>query len=194
LNVLPAELIESGYSNTFVDSLLAETDIQKNQIIALTRVNQTIKADNLQAVQVINTLEQKVYEFKDENVALSFRTDSINKNGLFGYEINQDLSIREYSKRKWLLGREHQMMDISSNSKFSTINKVNKLTIEKKEDPFDVSVTSKALYLPKTGTYGVGGQLKIRYKNLSASGSNLYFPATNKFVPVVGLEYRLLKF
>jgi hypothetical protein len=193
-SLLPSNLINEGYSNAFVDSLIAETDIQKDEIKALTKINQTIHQDNLKAVQVISTLQEKVYSYTDDNVQLSFKTDSVNVNGLFGYAINQDLAIREYTKKKWLLGKQREMMDITSTSKFSTINKVNKISFEKKEDNFDITATSKALFLPKTGGYAVGGQLRIRYKNLSATGSNLFFPATNKFVPVIGLEYRLLKF
>jgi hypothetical protein len=193
-NLLPSNLIESGYSSEFVDSLIAETDIQRSEIKALTHINQTIKQDNLQAVVVINQLKEKVYEYRDSNVSLSFKTDSINVNGLFGYQINQDLAIREYSRRKWLLGKQREMMDITSTSKFSTINKVNKISFEKYEDPFDITVTSKFTYLPKSGNAGYGGQLKVSYKNLSASYSNLYFPNSNKFVPIFSAEYKLLKF
>jgi hypothetical protein len=195
-NVLPAGLIDEDatFTNEFVDSLLSETDIQRKQIIALTRVNQTIEAKNLEAVEIIGQLNEKSYEYKDANLSLSFKHDTLSNKSHFGYVFNQNLDIREYNKRKWILGKEHKMMDISSNTKFSTINGVNKLTFEKKEDNFDITATSKALFLPKSGGYAVGGQLKIRYKNLSATGSNLYFPAKNKFVPVVGLEYRLLKF
>lgn len=192
-NVLPANLIDQGYSNEFVDSLLSETDIQKKEIIALTRLNQSFEADNLKAVKVISTLREKVWEYKDTNLSMSFKTDSID-NGEFGYSFNQDLDIREYSKRKWFLGKEHQMMDISSTSKFSTINKVNKLTIEKKQDPFDVTASGKALYIPKSGRYGLGSQLRIRYKDLTLTSSNLYFPNNNKWINVYGAEYRILKF
>ena len=68
-NVLPYKMLETGegYDAAFVDSLIYQTDIQKKEIVSLTRINQTIVGKNMQAVAVIDSLNKRSFEYIDNN-------------------------------------------------------------------------------------------------------------------------------
>ena len=196
-NLLPQNLMiaEQGYDVAFVDSLIINTEILKKEIVSLTQIKQTVEAKNLHATVVIDSLKKMKYEFQDSNIYLSYEPaiDST-KTGLFAYRYNQDLNIIQYNRKKWFLGADHNYMDISTNDKNATINGVRKLSILQEPKTFGVTLTAKSVLLPQTGSYGAGLQLRVRYKKVTATGSNLYFPATAKFIPVIGLEFDLLNY
>lgn len=193
-NVLPKNLIESEglYDASFVDSLIAQTDIQKKEIISLTQINQSIIGKNLVAKVIIDSMKNKMFEYSDKNIYVSYTPDSTV--GKFNYRYNQKLNIVQYNRKKWLLGQDHQFMDISSDDVNSTINGVRRLSVLSRPKSFGITLTAKSIYLPQTGDIGVGAQLRVRYKRMSAAGSNLYFPAVSKWIPVIGAEYDLLNY
>jgi hypothetical protein len=197
-NILPKNLMmnsRTGYDTAFVDSLLSVTDILKKEVMSLTKINQSISAKNLQASSVIDSLNRKKFEYNDKNLYLSYTpTSDSTKAGVFDYRFNQDLSFIQYNRKKWFLGADHIYMDISSNSPYSTVNGVKKYTVPSSADDFGIKATVKTILLPQTNTVGSGIQLRFRYKKLTATGSNMYFPATKKWVPVIGLEYDLLNY
>jgi hypothetical protein len=188
-------LAETGYDVAYVDSLISVTDIQKKQIISLMSINQTIQAEKLQAVQVIDKYKKRIYEYQDSNLYVSYTPDIDSaKAGMFGYKFNQDLNIISYNKKKWLLGRDRYLMDISSTSKYSTINSVKKLTIPLPEKSFNIRLTAKSVYMPVNGNYGVGASIKLKVDKVSVTGSQLYFPRSQKWIPVPGVEFDLLNY
>jgi hypothetical protein len=195
-NVLPRNLITSdtGYDKGFVDSLLAETGIQRKEIISLMKVNQTITGRNLQAVAVIDSLYKK-FEYSDNNLYVSYTpTSDSTKAGVFNYKYNQDLKFAQFNRKKWFLGDDHIYTDISTNDTNSTINGVSKLSVLQPVKDFGIKVTAKSILLPQSGHIGVGGQLRVRYKRVTATGSNLYFPEAKKWLPVFGVEYDFLSY
>jgi hypothetical protein len=196
-NILPYNLIdvEDAYSKAFVDSLIAQTDIQKKEIVSLMKVNQTITGKNLQAVAVIDSMNRKKYTFKDNNLFVTYTPDLDSlKAGRFDYSYNQDVNFIQYSRKKWLFGAEHNYIDISSTDPYSTINGVRKLSVQQPDKDFGIKVTARTVYLPQSGNIGVGGQLRVRYKRITATGSILYFPQVQKWIPVARLEYDLLNY
>jgi hypothetical protein len=196
-NLLPQNLMiaEQGYDVAFVDSLIANTDILKKEITSLMQVKQTIEAKNLHANVVIDSMKRRKYEYSDHNLYVSYTPDlDTAKTGQFAYKYNQDLNFIQYNRKKWFLGADHNYMDISTNDKNSTINGVRKLSILQPPKTFGVTLTAKSVYLPQSGSIGMGAQLRVRYKKLTATGSNLYFPTSSKFIPVLGLEYDLLNY
>jgi hypothetical protein len=196
-NVLPRNLLLSGegYDVAYVDSLLAVTDIQKKQITSLATINQTVHAKNLQAVIAIDNLSRKKYEYQDSNLYVSYTPDvDTAKVGLFGYRFNQDLNIISYNSKKWLLGKDRYLIDISSTSKYSTINSVKKLTVPLPENSFNLKLSAKTVYLPVDGNYGVGASVRLKVDRLAVTGSHLYFPRAQKWIPVVGVEFDMLNY
>jgi len=196
-NVLPKNLINSveGTDKAFIDSLLEQTDIQKKEILSLTKINQTIQGKNLQAVAVIDSLNNRVFEYSDKNFYVSYTpTPDSTKAGKFNYRYNQDLNLIQYNRKKWFLGENRNYLDISSNDPNGTINGVRKLSVLSEPKDFGVKLTGRTVFLPQSGHIGVGAQLRVRYKKVTATGSNLYFPIIQKWVPVVGLEYDILNY
>jgi hypothetical protein len=196
-NVLPKNLMVSGegHDKAFVDSLIAQTDIQKKEIISLTQINQTITGKNLQATAVIDSLSRRKFEFKDSNLYLSYTPDSdASIAGKFDYRYNQDLNLIEFNRKKWIFGADHNYLDISSNDKKGTINGVKTLSVLRQENAFNAKLTAKSVFMPVSGNVAFGAQVRLRYKRLTATGSHLYFPTMQKWVPVAGLEYDLLNY
>lgn len=196
-NLLPQNLMiaEQGYDVAFVDSLIVNTEILKKEIVSLTQIKQTVEAKNLHANVVIDSMRRKKYEFQDSNIYVSYEPSiDSSKTGLFAYRYNQDLNVIQYNRKKWFLGQDHNYMDISTNDKNATINGVRKLSILQEPKKFGVTLTAKTVLLPQTGSYGAGLQLRIRYKKITATGSNLYFPTVEKFIPTIGLEFDVLNY
>ena len=196
-NVLPYNLIDlqDSSANAFVDSLIAQTDIQKKEIVSLMKINQTIAGKNLQAVAVIDSLNRKKYTFSDNHLFVSYTPDVDSlKAGKFDYRYNQDLNIIQYNRKKWLFGADHNYLDISNNDKYATINGVRKLSFLTKPNDLSIKLSAKTILLPQSGDIGAGVQLRVRYKRVSATGSNFYFPHVKKWIPVVGLEFELLTY
>ena len=194
-NVLPKNLMVSGegHDKAFVDSLIAQTDIQKKEITSLTQINQTISGKNLRAVATIDSLNKKRFEFEDSNLYVSYTPDG-DSPGLFDYKYNQKLNIIAFNRKKWLLGADRNYLDISSNDIKGTINGVKTLSVLREDKPFNAKLTAKAVFMPVSGDVAFGPQIKVRYKRLTATGSQLYFPSLQKWVPVAGLEYDLLNY
>jgi hypothetical protein len=197
-NLLPKNLVQSEglYDAKFVDSLIAQTDIQKKEITSLTQINQTIIGKNKQAIAVIDSLNKKKFEFSDANLYLSYTPNDSDANvaGKFDYKYNQKLNIIAYNRKKWLLGQDHNYMDIASDDINGTINGVKKLSIAQPPKDFESTITAKTIFLPQSGKVGIGGQLRVRYKRVTGTYSNLYIPQSQKWLPVVGLEYDLLQY
>jgi len=196
-NILPRNLVasEGQYDNSFVDSLISQTDIQKKEITSLMKVNQTITGKNLQAKAVIDSLNRKTFEYTDSNLYLSYTpTPDSTKAGVFNYRYNQNLNFIQYTRKKWILGADRNYIDISTDEPYSTINGVRKISVLTKPNDFGIKLSSKLVWLPQSGNIGIGGQIRIRYKRVTATGSNLYFPAVQKWVPVVGAEFDLLSY
>jgi uncharacterized protein YxeA len=196
-NVLPKNLMVygEGHDKAFVDSLIAQTDIQKKEIVSLTQINQTIIGKNLQATAVIDSLSRRKFEFKDSNLYLSYTPDSdASIAGKFDYRYNQDLNLIKFNRKKWIFGEDHNYLDISSNDKKGTINGVKTLSVLQEENAFNAKLTAKSVFMPVSGNIAFGAQVRLRYKRLTATGSHLYFPSMQKWVPVAGLEYDLLNY
>jgi hypothetical protein len=196
-NLLPKNLVESEglYDKAFVDSLIAETEFQKDRIVSLTQINQTITKEKLQATIVIDSLNRKKFEFQDNNLYLSY-TPTVDPNvaGTFDYKYNQKLNIVSANDKKWFLGKDRYLTDISTNDKNSTINGVRTLRIAQPEKKFGATLTGKSVFFPQTGKFAVGSQLRVRYKSVTFTGAEYYFPASGKVVPAAGIEYDFLNY
>jgi len=194
-NLLPKNLMVSGdgHDKAFVDSLIAQTDIQKKEITSLTQLNQTISGKNLRAVATIDSLNKKRFEFEDANLYVSYTPDG-DSPGTFNYKYNQKLNIVAFNRKKWFLGADRNYLDISSNDKKGTINGVKTLSVLREDKPFNAKLTAKAVFMPVSGDIALGPQIRLRYKRLTATGSQLYFPSIQKWVPVAGLEYDLFNY
>lgn len=196
-NVLPKNLMVAGdgYDKGFVDSLINQTDIQRKEITSLTQINQTISGKNLKAVAVIDSLNRRKFEFNDSNLYLSYTPDSDStRPGTFDYSYNQKLNLIAFNRKKWLLGADHNYLDISSDDKKGTINGVRTLSVLREDKPFNAKLSAKTIFMPISGNVAFGPQIRLRYKRLTATGSHLYFPSLQKWVPVAGLEYDLLNY
>jgi len=196
-NVLPKNLMVAGegHDKAFVDSLIAQTDIQKKEITSLTQINQTISGKNLRAVAVIDSLNKRKFEFQDSNLYVSYTPDSDYKlPGTFDYSYNQKLNIIAFNRKRWLLGADRNYLDISSDDKKGTINGVKTLSVLREDKAFNAKLSVKSVFMPVTGNIAFGPQVRLRYKRLTATGSNLYFPSIQKWIPVAGVEYELLNY
>lgn len=196
-NLLPANLQKSEglYDKGFVDSLVNNTDIQREQITSLQQIVQTVKGKNLQAVAEIDSLHNKIFTYNDSNFKVSYRpSKDSTKAGLFDYTYDQKLNIIGYSNKKWLFGEEHEYTDISTDDPHSTINGSRKITINRTTKDFAVKLTAKSIYMPVSGNMGTGASLRVRYKRWLVSGSQYYFPALRVWKPVVGVEFELLNY
>jgi len=93
-----------------------------------------------------------------------------------------------------LLGQDHYYSDISSSDINSTINGLKTLSVKQHDKAFGVTLTAKTVYLPTSGKLGAGAQIRIRLNRFTATGSHLYFPTTQKWLPVVGAEFDVFNY
>lgn len=196
-NVLPKNLVKSEgkYDQAFVDSLIAETDFQKDKVTSLSQIVQTITKEKLQATMVIDSLNRKKFEFQDSNLYLSY-TPTVDPNvaGTFDYKYNQKLSIVSGNDKRWLFGKDRFLTDISTDDKNSTINGVRTLRIAPPEKKFGATLTGKTVFFPQSGRFAVGSQLRLRFKRTTFTGAEYYFPTTGKLIPALGIEHDFLNY
>ncbi|WP_158798076.1 hypothetical protein [Pedobacter sp. L105] len=196
-NVLPKDLMTSnvGYDTAFVDSLIRMTDIQKKEIVSLTQINQTIQGKNLQAVQTNDSLKRRMYTYTDKNLYVSYTPDiDTAKTGFFSYKYNQNLNVIQYNRKKWFLGEDHKYIDVASDDPNSTVNGVKKLTVPASEKDFGIKLAARTVYLPQNGHVGAGAQLRVKWGKVTGTGSELYFPQSQHWLPVLGLEYNFFSY
>jgi len=184
-----------GYDSIWRDSMINALNIEKSKVISLTQIVQTVSGEKLQAVAVIDSMNKRKFEYQDKNFYVSYSpsTDST-KAGMFAYKYNQKLNMIAYNDKRWFLGRDKYIMDISTDDPNATINGVNTIRVAQPVKSFGAVLTGKTVFFPQSGRIAVGSQIRLRYKSLTLTGAEYYFPSTKKLIPAIGLEYDFLNY
>lgn len=197
-NILPKGVFlnpKTDNDKKFIDSLLNESQINKNLITSLMKINTITQAKNIKAVKVIDSLQKVSFEYKDKDVYLSYTPSSDTSNdGLFSYKVNTGLNIVQYTKRNWLGNNPKNFIDLSPTNRNSYIDNVQKLTIVPEVDNFDIKINGKIQYDSFNKDFNLGPSLRLRFGNTTLVGDYLYNTNFNKFGPKLGIEQQLIGF
>lgn len=176
------------------DTAALAIGILKKQIIDLTRINTTVKAQNLTALTKIDSLNRRVYFYQDKFLKLSYRppVDTVDS-GEFDFAYNADLTVTQYSKRKHLFAPKKYLIDIYSNDPRTTVNGVRRLSIEREVQP-KFRLQSALIYNVDFNTFTPGFTARFEAKRVSVSGSYLYSPVRERWFSAVGMNYDLIRF
>lgn len=187
----PADLKNT---ESILDTTALAIGILKNQIIDLTKISTTIKAENLAAQVRIDSLNRRVYFYQDKFLKLSYRpaVDTVDK-GEFDFAYDADLTVTQYSKRKHFLASKKYLIDIYSNDPRTTVNGVKRLSIEREVQP-KFRLQSSMVYNTtfRTLTPGLIGRFEV--KRFSLSGSYMYSPVRDRWFTAIGFNYDLIRF
>ena len=178
-----------------LDTISKALNIKEKQVVDLTRINFTLKAENLKASKALDSQQRLTYYYKDKYVNLAFRpsADSTDK-GEFDFEYNADITVTQYWKRKWLLAKQKSFVDIYSNDKRATINGVERLTVAQNEPVFGLRLQARGIYSFTQNRLFPGVGLEVDFKKASVLGYGYYDTETNLFRPFIGLKYDLIRF
>jgi len=175
-----------------VDSLMDVIGIKESQLKSITNAYGQVSAENL---QLKKRPTDTAYVMSDNYLHLSFtpKSDTL---ALSDFRYNFDFQSISYDPRKPLQKifnwKDVTYTDIWSKDKRATIRGYEKLTIAKPENTVGYSVNASSLYIPNTNEAGFGGKINLRIKRINASGSYLYFPNTNTWNPVFGVDIDLM--
>ncbi|OOQ57135.1 hypothetical protein [Mucilaginibacter pedocola] len=199
-NKLPAKWYKNGtaISGGLVDTVTKALNIAKKQLIEITRIAGTVRAEKLKAERKYDSLQRITYFYKDKYLQLSFRPALKNSdttdNGEFSFRYNDSINIVKYWKRKWFLGAKKNYIDIFSNDARTTINGVDRLIVEQHKPDLEISLQMTGNYAPYRHLFYFGPGVQLNFDRFSVIGDYHYDFSARNWQPSVATRFDIVKF
>lgn len=180
------------------DSTAAKMNIAATELLSVTKISTARKDSLLKAQKVIDVLTKRLaFVYSDKFVSLKYTPPEMADTlaaGTFDFAYNADLTLAQYQKRKWFLGRNRSYIDISSSDPRTTIRGLKQLTIEQETPQFGLRIQGSANYNPQTNTFGIGPAVRVDLGRFSIQGNYIYYPESGRWRPGIIGNYDLIRF
>jgi hypothetical protein len=196
-NILPRVLINDAYARPgVVDSIASTLNINNKQIESITIINSTLMAENLVLKKNIDSLKRVFYTYKDNFLAVKFKpANTVDTLPTFDYKYNAKLNYAEYWKRKFpIIGAKKNYIDIWSDDPRTTINGVDRLKIEQKQQGFGLRVQMRSIYSISSQKLFAGPGLSFDFNRYNLLGYSYYNLTDNRWQYAIGINYDLIRF
>ncbi len=195
-NLYPLSAIKSpAVSVPLLDTIAMALKIRTKQLEEALRIQGTMKASNLRANYVIDSLKRRTVVYRDRYVNLSYTPNQADSAaGTFDLAYNADIKVAQYYKRNWFLGAKKSYIDIWSVDPRLTINGVDRYKVEQKAPSFGLRVQAAGNVNPQTGAYGAGLGARIDFNRFSLQYNYLYYPTTGSKRGNLQLNYDIIRF
>lgn len=189
-----ASLKEPVINVGILDTTAMALNIQKKQILELTRVNARLSANQLQTNYIIDSLQRRTVNYSDKYLTLKYTPNLIDSiAGEIDFSLDVEPVFTKYSDRKWFLGRNKQYVDLSFTDPRVKIGKVDRFVLEQKEPFFKLAIQATSRYDFYDNTIGAGAGANIKLGRVSLQPTYLYFPRTAVWRPTLQVNYDILK-
>ncbi|MDB5155900.1 MAG: hypothetical protein JWR50_607 [Mucilaginibacter sp.] len=175
------------------DTSAMALQVQRDQITYWVQVAEQTKGDNLKALKLIDSLKRKVLYYQDKFIRIAYHPgkDSTD-NGTFDYKNNEHLTITQYVKKNWLLGKNHHYIDIMSDNPNTSIAGVRSLTIQSDQNNFGLRANVKAVYDFASGRVIPSAGVLVNAGSFEFGGRYYYNYGLQKFTPIVSAAYNFI--
>lgn len=177
-----------------VDTAALALDIRTKQLKEVTNIVALYKAENLQLKAQLDSNHHTYYTYDANGLKLKltppYDTAKLATADFIG---TLGITIAQGYKRKWFLGKEKTLMNVTSDSKFFTIDHVNYIGFDKDPVMFNVEGQATASFNSSIGV-GVGPGVKIRLGKLELGGNYQYFQQERSWLYGATAAYKIFGF
>ncbi|WP_316778444.1 hypothetical protein [Pedobacter antarcticus] len=165
-----------------VDTAAMALDIRTKQLKEVTYIAAKYKAENLVLKAQLDSNRKAYYTFNGNGLDLKF-TPPYDTNGAATADFTGRLgiTIAKGNKSKWYAWKDKNLLSVSSDSPYFTIDHVNYIGFDHNPALVNVGASIKTNYNKITGI-GVGPAVNIKFGNFEISGDYQYYPKFREFV------------
>lgn len=170
-----------------LDSVLLVLNIERKQFKEWRQYNTSIVAKGLPALKT-----DTGFYYKDKYAHIEFikGKDSLSKEK-FNFSYNAEINYAEYHKKDWFLGRKKHYIDFWIADTRATVNGVQRVKIEPKQDKVKVDVNASGFF---TDRLNLGVDAGLSVGRARVGGGYYYDMVDRQWKPLVSVKFRLLEF
>jgi hypothetical protein len=192
-------LNQSSPLRPYLDTIARALSIKSDQVEQVTILSTRMKEDNTVLKEQVAQLKDSIrnYTFNDKWLKAILKVPGTQNPGIDSATLDMtydaDLNIKQYSKRKRLLGLPigelQSFTDIGSNDPRTTIKNRKVFTFKQVQPIYGLRGQIRASFTPSTSSLSIGPALRFDVQNISI-GATLYYNFTdNRFRPNLTADY-----
>ena len=178
-----------------VDTAALALDIRTKQLKEITVIAAQYKAEKLQLIAERDSLKNLFYTYNGNGLDLKFTPpNALSPVATADFMGRFGITIAKGNKSRWFTPwKDRELLSVTSDSKYFTVDHVNYIGFDKKTFPFHAEIQTVASYDQFTGA-AAGPGVKIQLGRFNASANYRYYDKFKQWGPGATITYKLVGF